>query len=162
MDEIRIRVATLADLDAITANNIAMAAETENLQLDPVRARSGVRRVLTDTQRGTYFLAEREGKVLGQLLITREWSDWRDDWFWWLQSVYVVPPARGSGVYSVLHHHVEQLARKSPGVCGLRLYVHRQNATAVQIYQQLGMRQTNYDLMEVSWKGAPQGGPARP
>ena len=157
MDEIRIRVATLADLDTIAANNLAMAVETENLQLDPVRSRSGVRRVLTDTQRGTYYLGEREGKVVGQLLITREWSDWRDDWFWWLQSVYVAPEARGSGVYSALHHHVEQLARKSPGVCGLRLYVDRQNTTAIQIYQQLGMRQTNYDLMELAWKGPPHG-----
>jgi len=152
MDEIRIRIATLADLETITANNIAMAAETESLELDPATARSGVRRVLTDTQRGTYFLAERAGKVVGQLLITREWSDWRDDWFWWLQSVYVVPEARGVGIYTALHHHVEQLARQSPGVCGLRLYVDRRNATAIQVYQQLGMQQTNYDLMELAWK----------
>jgi len=153
MDNITIRSATLADVDTIAANNIAMAAETERLRLDPATVRSGVRRVVTDEQRGMYFLAQRGGQVIGQLLITREWSDWRDSWFWWIQSVYVVPAARGAGVYRTLHGYVEQQARRTPGVCGLRLYVDRKNAIARQVYQQLGLHETNYEFMELAWDG---------
>ncbi len=157
MDEIRIRTATLADVDVIAAHNVAMALETENLVLEAAVVRSGVRRVLTsDTERGQYFLAQRGGRIVGQLLITREWSDWRDDWFWWIQSVYVVPEARGAGVYGTLHRHVESLARRTPGVCGLRLYVDRTNTAALRIYEQLGLRATNYDLMEIHWKELPR------
>jgi GNAT superfamily N-acetyltransferase len=148
-------MATLADVDVIAANNLAMAAETEGLQLDPKTVRSGVRRVVIDEERGLYYLAQRGGQVIGQLLITREWSDWRDDWFWWIQSVYVVPAARGAGVYRTLHGHVEQKARQTPGVCGLRLYVDRSNTVARQVYLQLGLRETNYEFMELAWKGLP-------
>jgi len=155
MDNIIIRTATLADVKTIAQNNVALAAETEGLQLDLKVVESGVRRVVIDDQRGRYYLAERAGRVIGQMLITREWSDWRDDWFWWIQSVYVLPEARGAGVYSLLHRYVEQLARRTPGVCGLRLYVDRRNTTAIQIYRQLGLQPTNYELMEIHWRELP-------
>ncbi|MGD8454300.1 MAG: GNAT family N-acetyltransferase [Phycisphaerae bacterium] len=152
MADIRIELATLAHLDAIVANNIAMAAETEGLALDPEVARAGVRRVLTSEERGRYYVALGGDLVIGQVLITREWSDWRDDWFWWLQSVYVLPAARGHGVFRQLHEFIEQKARKTPGVCGLRLYVDRNNEHARKIYEQMGMHAANYDFMELSWK----------
>ena len=151
MDDITIRTATLADVGTITANNVAMAAETEGLQLDPAVVGSGTRQVIIDDQRGTYFLAQRGGRVIGQLLITREWSDWRDAWFWWIQSVYVAPDARGEGVYHTLHKYVEDQARRAVGVCGLRLYVDRSNSVARQVYLQLGLHETNYEFMELVW-----------
>ena len=152
-EDLDIRTATLADLETITQHNIAMAAETEDYDLDPEIVRRGVRRVLIDESRGVYYLAVREGHIVGQLLITREWSDWRDDWFWWIQSVYVTPDTRHTGVYSKLHHFVEEKARERPGVCGLRLYVDKHNDSAQQVYRQLGMREANYIFMETHWKG---------
>lgn len=151
MDDITIRTATLADVDTIVANNVALAAETEGLLLAAAVVQAGTRRGLIDEQRGTYYVAQRGGRTIGQLLITREWSDWRDGWFWWIQSVYVLPDARGAGVYRALHHHVAQLARQTPGVCGLRLYVDRRNVVARQVYRQLGMQDTHYEVMELAW-----------
>ncbi len=148
-----IRQATLADVDAIAANNVAMAAETEGLRLDPSTVRMGVYRVLTDDEKGRYYLAERGGRGVGQLLVTREWSDWRNDWFWWIQSVYVVPAARGAGVYRALHEYVERRARHTPGVCGLRLYVDRRNQIAREIYQHLGLQPTSYEFLQLDWAG---------
>jgi len=151
MNDITIRIATLADTDTIAAFNVAMAAETEGIHLDLAVVRSGVRRVLVDPQRGRYYLAERDNACVAQLLITREWSDWRDDWFWWIQSVYVQPEVRHTGVYRTLHEYVAHKAHQTPGVCGLRLYVDRRNTAAIQVYRQLGMKTTNYELMQLSW-----------
>ena len=155
MNDITIHTATLADVDAIVANNIAMAAETEDLQLDAAVVREGVRRVLIDDEKGRYYLAKQGDAVVGQLLITREWSDWRNDWFWWIQSVYVAPAARGAGVYRALHRHIEEKARRTPGVCGLRLYVARGNTDARDAYLHLGMQPAHYEFMELDWRRPP-------
>lgn len=100
---------------------------------------------------GVYYLAEQDGRVVGQLLITFEFSDWRDGLFWWIQSVYVHPSARRGGVYRALHRHVEQEARKSGTACGLRLYVDKRNTRAQQVYRSLGLVPTEYDLYEADW-----------
>lgn len=148
---LRIRCATPADADLLAAHNRAMAAETEARHLDAAIVARGVQRVLGNPVLGVYYVAEREGRVVGQLLITPEVSDWRDGVFWWIQSVYVAPAARGSGVYRALHARVAELARATPGVCGLRLYVERSNARAQAVYRALGMRRTDYELYETDW-----------
>jgi ribosomal protein S18 acetylase RimI-like enzyme len=115
--------------------------------------RAGVRRVLADPARGVYYVAQREEKVVGQLLITREWSDWRDGWFWWIQSVYVVPEARRQRVYRRLYQHVVSEAHRQPDVRGLRLYVDTENTRAQRVYESLGMRRARYHFYELEWTG---------
>lgn len=157
MQDILIRTAIADDLDIIAANNAAMALETEGCALDADTIRSGVRRVLADSTRGVYYLAKVGGNVAGQLLITREWTDWRDGWFWWIQSVYVAPDSRGHGVYAALHQHIEAAAQAEPDVRGVRLYVERENASAQRVYERLGMKRTGYLFYEIDWsaeKGA--------
>jgi ribosomal protein S18 acetylase RimI-like enzyme len=151
MREITVRTATVADLETIAANNSAMALETEGRRLDPQTIRSGVRHALADSTRGVYYLAERDGRVIGQLLITREWSDWRDGWFWWIQNVYVAPNARRQGVYRAMYEHVKTEARRQPNVCGLRLYVEGDNEQARRVYEHLGMKRSAYRLYEADW-----------
>lgn len=158
MSALSISPATAADAETIVANNAAMALETEGRRLDAGVLARGVQRVLSDPARGVYYAARRGGTVVGQMLITREWSDWRDGWFWWIQSVYVSPSARGEGVYRELHAWVERLARETPGVCGLRLYVDAQNRRAQEVYRAMGMTRTDYLLFETDWSGAPPHG----
>ncbi len=153
MSDVIVRRATPADAEVITGFNLAMASETEGRRLDPAVAAAAVRRVLADPSLGVYFLAEREGKVVGQLLITEEFSDWRNGRFWWIQSVYVEPGARGGGIYRALHSHVQQAARLVGDVCGLRLYVHKHNLRARQTYLSLGWQQTDYQIFEIDWSG---------
>ncbi len=147
MTALSLRPARLDDADVITRFNVAMALETEGLALDPVRAGRGARALLGDPQKGLYFVAERAGAPVGQLMITYEWSDWRDAWWWWIQSVWVEPDARRGGVYRALYAHVVQAA-KAAGCCGVRLYVERANAKAQATYRALGMKQARYELFE--------------
>lgn len=146
-----IRRATPDDVEIIAANNIAMAKETEAIQLSPDVVRPGVAAILSDSAKGVYFIAERAGGVVGQLMITYEWSDWRNGTIWWIQSVYVLPEARRSSVYRLLHQHVEQAARQTPDVTALRLYVYHENTRAQQTYERLGMHQTGYRIYETDW-----------
>ncbi len=145
---IRIRRATLADLDTIVAFNQAMALESENKTLDLSTVTAGVRRALEDPGRSVYFVAEVDGTVVGQTMVTMEWSDWRNGFFWWIQSVYVDPDSRSRGVFRTLHEHILALARQRRDVCGVRLYVHRDNHRAVEVYAKLGMKLTEYLLYE--------------
>jgi GNAT superfamily N-acetyltransferase len=146
-----IRRATPEDLATIVAHNRAMAAETEQLDLDSELAEAGARALLEDPSKGFYLLAERDRRPVGQLMITTEWSDWRNGEFWWIQSVYVRPETRRTGVYRALHDQVVTLAQTSGRVCGVRLYVARDNAVARATYGALGMAASHYDLFEVDF-----------
>ena len=143
-----IRAAELADLETIARFNQSMAMETEGKSLASATIRMGVGAVLQDPAKGVYYLAENEDGIIGQMMLTTEWSDWRNADFWWIQSVFVDPAWRGQKVFSALYRHVESLARQEPEVCGLRLYVERDNARAQSTYEALGMHTTNYLVME--------------
>lgn len=144
----KIRKARLSDARIIADFNRRLASETESLTLNPTTVLRGVRALLADPRKGTYFVSERNGELVGQLLITHEWSDWRNGDFWWIQSVYVAEGFRGAGVFSALFDHVNKLAKSRRNVCGLRLYVERENSRAQKIYTRLGMNQTHYKLYE--------------
>ncbi len=150
LDNLAIRTATDADVPTLAAFNVAMARETEDKALDPDTVRAGVQALLDDPTRGFYLVAERDGEVVGSLMITTEWSDWRNGDFWWVQSVYVRPEARRQGVYSALYAQVKARAAEKthPPVCGIRLYVERTNTAARQAYRALGMVETGYRLYE--------------
>lgn len=133
----------------LVAFNAAMALETENKVLEPAVLTAGVRGLLAHPDYGFYLVAEDEArKVAGCLLITFEWSDWRNGLFWWVQSVYVAPSHRGQGVYRALYAYVKELARAEGGVCGFRLYVEKDNAGAQETYRRMGMAKTHYLLFE--------------
>jgi len=145
---ILIRYATLQDADVIARFNSAMAMETENKQLYSKKVSDGVHTALSNKEYGFYLLAEVDGTTVGQLMITKEWSDWRNGEFWWVQSVYVEKDYRGQGVYHQLYDKVKELAKADGNVCGLRLYVDRDNSNAQKAYTRLGMIKTNYILYE--------------
>ena len=147
----KIRPAKLSDAATITDFNVRMALETENRRLDRARVRRGVRALLQDAAKGTYFLAQEGDRVAGQLGLTMEWSDWRNGNFWWIQSVYVLPECRQRGVFRALYEHVHKLARSRRDVCGLRLYVDADNARAQLAYERLGMMATPYQFFEIDF-----------
>lgn len=144
---ISIREANPADHALICAWNDALARESEDKALDLDALSRGVARALDDPGLGRYFIAEVDDEPAGQMMLTQEWSDWRDGLFWWIQSVYVAPERRGAGVFKALYRHVEELARDS-GVYGLRLYVHDVNRNAMAVYKRLGMVDAHYRVME--------------
>ena len=149
----KIRVATPADLPFIAAANSSLAMETEGQTLDLALLRPGVETLLADPSLGRYYLAEIEGQVVGQLMVTFEWSDWRNGLFIWIQSVYVLPAHRGDGVFRSLFGHLESVAREDPRICGIRLYVDRRNARAQDVYSRMGMHRSNYGVMETVYRG---------
>ena len=144
-----IRRATPDDAPVLVAFNTAIAWETERKRLDPAVLAAGVGAILADPARGFYTVAERGGEVVGQMMVTYEWSDWRNGWFWWIQSVYVAEIARREGVFRVLYRAIEQRAAADPSVIGLRLYFEAENARAQATYRALGMSDTAYGMMEV-------------
>ena len=145
---IKIRDATSQDIDALVSGTARMAVETEGRTLDEATLRKGVGAVLVDPDKGRYWVAEIEGRVVGQLMITWEWSDWRNGAMWWIQSVYVDPEHRRAGVFSALYRHIEKLARSDDDCCGIRLYVERDNSRAQDTYRKLGMAVAGYLVME--------------
>ena len=147
--DIKIRTAALTDLPVIADFNVRLARESEGLTLDAARVKAGVKAVLTDPAKGIYYVAEVAGEVAGQLMITYEWSDWRNGNIWWIQSVYVKPEFRRAGVFRALFHHLQSLARTQKDVCTLRLYVHAENERACQSYERLGMTRTKYEIFEL-------------
>lgn len=150
MKTLRVREATTADRETLILVNTGLAKETEGKHLDPSTVGAGVDAVVADPGRGFYIVCETDdGSVAGGLMVTTEWSDWRNAWYWWIQSVYVFPAHRRKGVYTMLHRHVEAVARERGDVCGIRLYVDRDNARAQSTYRHLGMTQARYDLYEV-------------
>lgn len=148
MSEIKVRHATAAESVRIADFNRAMAMETEGLALDEKTVASGVVALMGHPDRGFYLVAEVDGAVAGCLLITYEWSDWRNKMFWWIQSVYVKPEHRGHGVYSAMESRVQELAAQAGNVCGFRLYVHKSNTRAQEVYRTLGMHETEYLVFE--------------
>lgn len=146
---LRLRDAVIADLDVLVINNVTMAMQSEGLALDAEVVRRGVQRLLLDKERGRYVVAvDDDDVVIGQLMLTVEWSDWRDGWWWWIQSVYVAAAWRRRGVYRALHEHVLAEVNARPDVCGLRLYVEPDNVAARAVYTQLGMYES-YRVMEL-------------
>ena len=143
-----VRAATPADVSFLVEANQALARETEDKTLDSRTLTVGVETALADPQRGHYWVAELDGEPAGCLLITREWSDWRNRWIWWIQSVYVRPAARGRRLYRALHEHVLAAGSASNEVSSVRLYVDRNNHDARAVYERLGMQVSRYDLME--------------
>ncbi|MGH8250963.1 MAG: GNAT family N-acetyltransferase [Steroidobacteraceae bacterium] len=149
----RIRDATPADLDFIASANEALAAESEDQRLDPALLRPGVEAALADPALGRYYLADIDGLSVGQLMTTYEWSDWRNGLFLWIQSVYVLPEYRGTGVFRALFAHLADIAQADGRICGIRLYVDRGNERAQQVYARLGMHRSNYGVMETVFRG---------
>ena len=147
--DIKIRTAVMADLPVIADFNVRLARESEDLALETARVEAGVKALLTDPAKGIYYVAEVAGAVAGQLMITYEWSDWRNGNIWWIQSVYVKPEFRRAGVFRALFHHLESLAKTQKDVCTLRLYMHAENTRARQSYERLGMRRTKYEVFEL-------------
>ena len=143
-----LRLARTQDAEVLVGFNAAMALETEGKELLPEVIGAGVRSLLGNPAAGFYVLAEKDDRVLGALMITKEWSDWRNGTFWWIQSVYVRPEFRRQGVYRRLYRHVQGLAKKDRGVCGFRLYVERENRRAQATYRALGMERTRYLVFE--------------
>ena len=146
--EISIRGGTETDIEVLAEFNMAMALETEQKVLDPQVIRSGVAALFEDPQLGFYTLVVVDDEVAGALMITTEWSDWRNGLFWWIQSVYVKPEFRRAGVFSRLYEHIRAQAANRPDVCGLRLYVEKENRRAQQTYLKMGMVETVYRLYE--------------
>jgi ribosomal protein S18 acetylase RimI-like enzyme len=143
-----IRRATPADVPVVVEFNRLLALESEGKTLDVGLLAAGVRAGLADPAKALYFVAEEAGAIVGQVMVTYEWSDWRNGWMWWLQSVYVPKSHRRRGVFRSLFEHVLQAARADPGVVGLRLYVERDNVAAQQTYLGLGMIAPGYFVLE--------------
>lgn len=144
----KIRIADANDVGSLVEFNQAMAYETEGKTLDSSVLGSGVRAVFDDARKGFYVVCESEDRIIGGLMITYEWSDWRNGWFWWIQSVYVLPEFRGQGVYKRLYGFVRDAASKRGDVCGFRLYVEKENVVAQTSYENLGMERTYYLMYE--------------
>ena len=146
--ELTFRRAGESDADTIAAFNAAMALETEGKALIPEVIGAGVRRLIGMPSLGFYIVAEHASEVVACLMITNEWSDWRNGLFWWIQSVYVKRGFRRQGVYRRMYEHVRSLAQSDTSVCGFRLYVEKENETAHATYSSLGMKETDYLLYE--------------
>ncbi|QDT54835.1 putative acetyltransferase [Caulifigura coniformis] len=147
----QVRPAGPDDAEIIAQFNCLLAEETEHTRLDPPTVLAGVKQLLADPSKGRYLVAEEDGKVIGQLAHTREWSDWRNGDLWWIQSVYVRQGHRGGGVFRALYEHLEAMARESGQVVGIRLYVEQHNEKAQSAYQRLGLAKTDYQVMQKVW-----------
>ncbi len=146
--QVRYREATKRDLLTIVEFQRAMARETEEMELNLYVCTRGVEAVFEDRSLGRYFVAESGGNLAGCLMITPEWSDWRNGTVWWIQSVYVRPEFRGKGVYAGLYHFVQKLAEGNESIRGIRLYVDRRNTGAQEVYRRLGMNGEHYQVFE--------------
>lgn len=146
--ELNIRQAGVEDGEVITRFNAAMALESEGISLRRDTLRAGVDAALADEAKAFYLLAEADGNPVGQLMVTTEWSDWRNGWIWWIQSVYVKPESRRQGVYRRLYQRLTEMAESRGDIRGMRLYVMRDNWPAKRTYEALGMTHSHYDLYE--------------
>jgi GNAT superfamily N-acetyltransferase len=147
-----IRIATASDVPALVEFNQAMALETEHKVLDADVLTAGVSAVFADAAKGFYVVAEEAGVVAAGLMVTTEWSDWRNGWFWWIQSVYVRPEHRGKGLYGQMYEFVKAKGDAAGNTCGYRLYVEKENERAQRVYEKLGMDRTYYLMYEQEMK----------
>lgn len=146
----KIRLAAETDKTALVAFNQAMALETEEKTLDPDKISNGVAAVFADEKKGFYVVCEDGNEIAGGLMVTYEWSDWRNAWFWWIQSVYILPDYRGQKLYSRMYDFVKGKAAESGDVCGFRLYVETENLNAQNVYDAVGMSRSHYVMYEES------------
>ena len=147
-DDVLIRTGEESDAAALTEFNIAMALETEGRVLTLEVVSNGVQTLLKNPEYGFYVIVEKSGEIAGSLMVTTEWSDWRDGEFWWVQSVYVRRDYRRQGIYRKLYEYIKAKAAKRGNVGGFRLSVDRDNAVAQQAYLKLGMSETCYKIFE--------------
>ena len=147
---ISVRQATVTDVPTLTEFNIAMALETEDHPLNRSTVLSGVTRIFEQPEHGFYLIAECDKNIVGALMITKEWSDWRDGLWWWIQSVYVIKEQRRRGAFRILYENVCRLAHSDDDVCGIRLYVEKDNSGAQSVYREMGMSETHYRLYEAA------------
>ena len=136
-----------SDIDAIVRFQADMAMESEGTMLDMDRLTLGVTSAINDEQKGIYLVARANDTPIGSLMLTREWSDWNNQWYWWIQSVYVMPEYRKKGVYKALYATLKDMAREN-GVSQIRLYADKTNLSAQQVYQRLGMTESHYLMFE--------------
>ncbi|MGC9469993.1 MAG: GNAT family N-acetyltransferase [Bacteroidales bacterium] len=147
-NDLLIRKAFPDEYAIIADFQINMARETENMDLDPSTVEKGVKAALADQSKGQYYVAEAGGKIIASMMITTEWSDWRNGNVWWIQSVYILPPFRGNRVFSHMYAFLKKQVEEEPGVLGLRLYVDRHNHHARRVYEALGMNGQHYITYE--------------
>lgn len=136
-----------SDIESIVQFQANMAMESEGTLLDKEKVTKGVAAAMSDESKGTYWVAKVDGKAIGSLMLTREWSDWNNNWYWWIQSVYVMPEYRKQGVYKAMYAAVRDAAKRS-NVSQIRLYVDKTNHPAQKVYQQLGMHESHYLMYE--------------
>lgn len=146
-----IRKASNNDINTIVTFNYLMAKETETILLDKNIVKLGVKSVITNPSKAQYWIAENNNEIIGQLMVTYEWSDWRNGDMWWISSVYVTENFRRCGVFSALYKHIEHMAKKNLSCCGIRLYIEKHNERAQKTYLSLGMNDAGYDVMEVDF-----------
>lgn len=148
-EEYEISFGTLSDVETIARFQIDMAYESEGTVLDQDTVRQGVRAVMEDKSKGRYIIARFGGKTVGSMMLTVEWSDWNCAWYWWIQSVYVMPEYRQMGIFSAMYHTLKDIAARQ-GVSQIRLYVDKSNETAQNAYRKLGMQASHYQMFEKS------------
>lgn len=145
---VHIRLSNKYDAPVIAEFQIKMAKETEGLQLDKNTVNNGVISVFRDPQKGKYYVAACKDEIIATMLITQEWSDWRNCWVYWMQSVYVLPEKRGLGIFKQMYEHILKQVNESNEVAGLRLYVDMKNLGARKVYTRLGMNGDHYQVFE--------------
>ena len=137
----------ICDIDSIIQFQADMAMESEGTTLDLEKVEKGVTAAMNDDSKGIYWVAKADGKAIGSLMLTREWSDWNNEWYWWIQSVYVVPEYRKHGIYKAMYSTLKEVAKEN-NVSQIRLYVDKTNHPAQQVYQRLGMHESHYLMFE--------------
>lgn len=143
----QIAVGVAADIEAIAQFQVDMAMESEGTTLDTQTVLRGVTEAMNDRNRGLYLVTRKESEVVGSLMITREWSDWNAQWYWWVQSVYVAPAHRGKGLFRAMYAKVKEIASLE-GIEQVRLYVDKSNRVAQEVYKKVGMEECHYLMYE--------------
>ena len=144
-----ILIATSKHIEDITGFQVDMALESEGTKLDRERVKQGVSAVIDDANKGLYLVAEHSGRTIGSLMITREWSDWNNAWYWWIQSVFVLPEFRGQGTFRAMLTKVKEMASEQQ-ISEIRLYVDKDNKQAQEVYAKLGLKECNYQMLSIN------------